>query len=1491
MKATTKLLSILLSVVMITGVFTVVPFSAGAAEAVTYVNRTWNAAEKKIVESSETTTDYTSLATGITELNSGKYVLDSDVTYSKRLKVKSGASAEIILVNGKTLKNDKGIEVPENSTLTIYGQAASGDIKADSGIIDVYNPDGAGIGAMDEKKTGYIIIKGGTVKATGGKKDAGIGTGKNHSSGFEEIAIYGGNITAQGGEYGAGIGAGRANTSSKGKVINIYGGTIKATGGDYGAGIGGGEDSSVDVINIYGCKKITANGGKEAAGIGSGNEENNHGTINIFGGDEITAKGGELGAGIGGGDDGNSGTINISGGKVTSRGGENAAGIGGGEDSHGENITISGGEVNACSHDGAGIGGGEDGKEGNIKITGGTIRCISERGAGIGGGNQENTKGSITIDGGTVYAVSSSGAGIGSGLWSDMESPITINGGNVYARSGVDYDVSFSELQAYKMILLSDYWGQCGAGIGAGCWGSHDGTITINDGHVEAFGGGAGPTIGYGGGAGIGGGAEYGSDNGFLSDLSDLTKDVVHFILGSDNDTPDNGTGGEGGPVRINGGFVIAWGDSESSAIGYGEGGSKLSNDDLGIPLESAVYNFDLEIHLKDIIKLLEGKKTFSEIIDQLMNSFKIVDKAQRVKTCQKEGQLVAIAPCMHMKREYRIPPEGNFTEQHLWSCKYCYESLGEWHLEDHDGSPCSKCGYEGDSTVSYTVDLVSREGTQTDMCVNNTEYTLPEIGNDESHISDGYIDIFTGWRDSSDNAVYEAGDSVVIKNNKTFNAVYERNYLINIDNTVEHGTLSADVTMAPAGKKITIDYKAEEGYKLGGVTVNGNALQHDSDGNYTFVMPKNQVTLSGLFVNKDHEHFDIKTEELIMSFEYYLTQNSGNITQSANYFLANDEQTMMSVGRNTTVNLCLKGHTLSIPNGLIINNGATLNIYDCSGEGKLTGGSIMILSGGTVNIYGGSIKDNNNASGVIISPGGTLNMYAGSIEKNSYESVFSGVYVSTGANFNILGDVTIQGNYVTNGDTTVDKNVYLEEGAKINICAELSDKTNIGVTVNNSVDLPYEFTTGLSGKGTAANFSCDDELGYIELNGNGEAQIHGPYKLSFDANGGSGTMDPDPMTDSKYYLPGCEFTAPAGKQFYGWKIGDKIYMESALVTINADTTAYAQWTDKLYNIWLDGHRVTTENKADILGDGSAAYDPSTNTLTLTNADIEMQEYKSGLSVGIRYNESSNKTFKIVLIGTNTIKDEIPDRNIDENYGILQFGAAPNYTITGDGTLDIKMTANGDDVTYCGIHTRKALNVDGTKVNIDIPGTEKTTGVDLMYTYSSLKLKNGAEMTVKTGSNEGTFAIASDSSNTLDSGGNHLYIEDMASKFTAESGNKVFNEKITLSDNTKSRGVLVNTENTDKNAFRWDGETALDTYSYICIPYVGLRGDANTNDRVDVTDVTAIQRHAAEMSPLSEEGRLLTDIDGNGETDISDATLIQRYLAEMEVEYPINERV
>ena len=68
------------------------------------------------------------------------------------------------------------------------------------------------------------------------------------------------------------------------------------------------------------------------------------------------------------------------------------------------------------------------------------------------------------------------------------------------------------------------------------------------------------------------------------------------------------------------------------------------------------------------------------------------------------------------------------------------------------------------------------------------------------------------------------------------------------------------------------------------------------------------------------------------------------------------------------------------------------------------------------------------------------------------------------------------------------------------------------------------------------------------------------------------------------------------------------------------------------------------------------------------------------------------------------------------------------------------------------------------------------------------------------------------------------------------------------------------------------------------IPYVLLApqyeiGDVNMNGQVEITDVTLLQQHLAEILTLSEDQLLLADMNQDGEADIGDATGIQFKIA------------
>ena len=60
-------------------------------------------------------------------------------------------------------------------------------------------------------------------------------------------------------------------------------------------------------------------------------------------------------------------------------------------------------------------------------------------------------------------------------------------------------------------------------------------------------------------------------------------------------------------------------------------------------------------------------------------------------------------------------------------------------------------------------------------------------------------------------------------------------------------------------------------------------------------------------------------------------------------------------------------------------------------------------------------------------------------------------------------------------------------------------------------------------------------------------------------------------------------------------------------------------------------------------------------------------------------------------------------------------------------------------------------------------------------------------------------------------------------------------------------------------------------------------GDVTGDGRISIRDVTAIQRHLANINTLSGKQLRAADTNGDGKVDINDATHLQRYLAEYDV--------
>ena len=70
-------------------------------------------------------------------------------------------------------------------------------------------------------------------------------------------------------------------------------------------------------------------------------------------------------------------------------------------------------------------------------------------------------------------------------------------------------------------------------------------------------------------------------------------------------------------------------------------------------------------------------------------------------------------------------------------------------------------------------------------------------------------------------------------------------------------------------------------------------------------------------------------------------------------------------------------------------------------------------------------------------------------------------------------------------------------------------------------------------------------------------------YKVSFNANGGSGKMDAISVEkESTFILPDNEFIAPSGMMFSGWQLGENSYTPGQTITISDNVTLQALWAD-----------------------------------------------------------------------------------------------------------------------------------------------------------------------------------------------------------------------------------------------------------------------------------------------------------------------------------------
>lgn len=79
--------------------------------------------------------------------------------------------------------------------------------------------------------------------------------------------------------------------------------------------------------------------------------------------------------------------------------------------------------------------------------------------------------------------------------------------------------------------------------------------------------------------------------------------------------------------------------------------------------------------------------------------------------------------------------------------------------------------------------------------------------------------------------------------------------------------------------------------------------------------------------------------------------------------------------------------------------------------------------------------------------------------------------------------------------------------------------------------------------------------------------------KVTFDANGAEGTMEPVSVETGKTYtLPACGFMQPIYENFIGWEIDGVRHTAGSTITVSSDLTAKAVWEHVQYTITFDAN-------------------------------------------------------------------------------------------------------------------------------------------------------------------------------------------------------------------------------------------------------------------------------------------------------------------------------
>ena len=443
----------------------------------------------------------------------------------------------------------------------------------------------------------------------------------------------------------------------------------------------------------------------------------------------------------------------------------------------------------------------------------------------------------------------------------------------------------------------------------------------------------------------------------------------------------------------------------------------------------------------------------------------------------------------------------------------------------------------------------------------------------------------------------------------------------------------------------------------------------------------------------------------------------SGMSFNSANYVLP--------ITNNMTVNVC-ENSTFTVNQSAALLPGAVVRIAQ--------GGNMILSNGYSMYIYDGSDWGNYareaKFNSIVFAPSKSYNRTASDLK--DVELDINGTLVANGSVYTTAGgaDITSSegtGVYSQAGNPGTEANTYMYN---------MGSSATIPITAAKLHNADDSFTE-------TANADAGSVIKYKD-------GIWGGLSVTFDANGGEGSMDPQEVhvsTDAP--LNQNTFTRD-GFEFDGWNTAadgsGTAYADGATINITEDTTLYAQWKGGTFTVtWVNDDSTVLETDENVAGGTTPTYDGQTPTkkgnaqysYTFNGWDPEISPVAADTVYKATYKQNTN-TYTITwknsdgtVLATDNVAygekpaytGELPKKAGDAEHSYAFNGWTPEIkTVTGDATYTATYTESINKYTVIWENwDRTVLQKDEGVGYGTIPrytGSTPTKAGDTQYSYT-----------------------------------------------------------------------------------------------------------------------------------------------------------------------------